>query len=108
MLQTKGSNLKITNSIFKHNSAGNDGAAMSIESSSTKHKVEISDTVFEENKGLATTGQSMGTIWLDSWKNDETMAAEFKNITFKNNHTAHGSSFASYGTNAPYCIIDNV
>ena len=108
MLQTKGSNLKITNSIFKHNSAGNDGAAMSIESSSTKHKVEISDTVFEENKGLATTGQSMGTIWLDSWKNDETMAAEFKNLTFKNNHTAHGSSFASYGTNAPYCIIDNV
>ena len=108
MLQTNGSNIKITNSIFKHNMAGNDGAAISLESSSTKHKIEIIDTVFEENVGLATSGQSMGTIWLDSWKNDENMAAEFRNLTFKNNNTAHGSSFASYGTNSPYCIIDNV
>ena len=108
MLQVNGSNIKITNSNFKHNSAGNDGAALSLESRNTKHKIEITDTIFDDNQGLATASQSMGTIWLDSWKNDDTIPAEFKNIKFINNHTAHGSAFASYGTNSPYCILDNI
>ncbi len=108
MLQTNGSDIKITNSVFKHNMCGNDGAAVSLESGNAKHKIEITDTLFEENKGLATTGQSMGTLWLDSWKNDENMAAEFRNLTFKNNHTANGSAFATYGLNSPYCILDNI
>ena len=108
MLHTNGSDIKVTNSLFKHNMCGNDGSAISLESSVNKHKIEITDSVFEENKGIATTSQSMGTIWLDSWKNDESMPAEFKNLSFRKNLTASGSSFATYGVNSPYCIIDNV
>ncbi|MBR0133910.1 InlB B-repeat-containing protein [Candidatus Saccharibacteria bacterium] len=108
MLQAKGSDIEVSNSTFTHNMNGNDGAAIALESTSTKHSIRITDSVFDGNQGLATKGQSMGTIWLDGWKNDVTMPAIFSNLTFLNNHTAHGSSFASYGTNAPYCIFDNI
>ncbi len=108
MLQTNGSNIKVTNSNFNGNSAGNDGAAVSLESSSAKRSIEFTDCVFDGNKGLALTGQSMGTLWLDSWKNDSTMPAILKNIVFKNNSTASGSAFASYGANNPYVEMDNL
>ena len=108
MLQQKSSDIKITNSTFKHNRNGNDGAAIALESTENKHKIDIESSIFDSNEGLAYTGQSMGTIWLDGWKNDESMPAMFKDLTFTNNHVAHGSTFASYGTHKPHCIFDNV
>ena len=108
MLQTNGSDIKVSNSSFNGNSCGNDGSALSLESTSAKHSILIEDCTFDGNLGLALTGQSMGTVWLDAWKNDSTMPAVFKDLVFKNNHSATGSTFASYGTHAPYCEMDNI
>ena len=81
---------------------------MALETTVNKHKINIEDSTFDDNQGLATTGQSMGVVWLDGWKNDETIPATFKSLTFMNNRTANGSAFASYGANSPYCILENI
>lgn len=102
-------NIIINNSIFKHNMCGNDGSAINLDNNtSTYYSLLIENSTFEKNHGLATTGQSMGTIWIgNSWNNPEDKPIVFRNLIFKQNIARTGGAVADNGANT-YAYFENI
>ena len=93
---------------FKHNMCGNDGSAISMESSVEGKTFSLTNGVFEDNIGFADTGQSMGTIWLAKWPSTADTPIKFKNVVFKNNKNKCGGGIADIGYSDTYVEFDNV
>ena len=91
----KTSSLDITDSTFKGNKSGNDGAAIVMIDGTAENKIKYENVVFEDNFGLANTGQSLGIIYLTSWETSQTDNEDdyikFINVEFKGNKMAAGS-----------------
>lgn len=103
------SNIAIKDSNFKHNMCGNDGSAIDLENNTTTaYSVKIEDSIFEKNHGFATTGQSMGTIWIGSkWSNTSDSALIFKNLVFKENIAKTGGGISDNSANT-YANFENI
>lgn len=102
-------NTVMNNITFKHNMCGNDGSAISMESSVDGKTFFLTNGVFDGNIGFADTGQSMGTIWLAKWPTSADSPLEFKNVVFKNNKNKCGAGIADIGNSSPsYVLFDNV
>lgn len=108
MIYAKGTNFYMKDTILRHNMAGNDGFAVSMQADTVTRSATIIDTTFENNVGLASSGQSLGTFWVDSFKNTEDDPIVFKNLIFKENSGAGGACIASYGTHYPYYSIEDI
>ena len=96
----------IDNTSFTHNMAGNDGSAICIRSdSNTVFKLE--NSIFRNNMGFATTGQSLGTIWLVKFDNIVDNPMIFKNLEFDGNSAFAGGAIAD-ASNNPYIYMENI
>ena len=102
-------NIKIINCIFSHNSVGNDGSALDLENNTTAiYTISIEDSIFEKNIGLATTGQSMGTVWIGSKLNNTVdNPVLFKNLIFRENIARTGGAMADNSKNT-YVKFENI
>ncbi len=102
-------NISIKGSNFKHNMVGNDGSALNLENNTTtNYSLLVEDSVFEKNHGFATTGQSMGTIWIGSkWNNTPDTPLVFRNLIFKQNIARTGGALADNASNT-YAKFENI
>ena len=96
----------IQDTTFHHNLAGNDGCAIDMKSVVDGKSAIIQDTIFDNNIGMAETGQSMGCIWFEQWNSTQENPVLFKNLVFKNNRLAAGAAIADIGKNT-YAIFEN-
>lgn len=104
-------NVIIKNTVFRHNMGGNDGSALDFQSKVDGYGILIEDTVFEKNIGLATTGQSMGTIWLEQWRAPEENPITIRNVIFRENVARTGGAIADAangGKGATNVYLENV
>lgn len=88
------SNVTISDTIFRHNMCGNDGSSIEFSSNVAGYTVLIENTIFENNYGFATTGQSMGTILLRQWVNTKENPIVLKNNIFRDNKVGAGAAIA--------------
>ena len=102
------SNVDISDSEFNHNMVGNDGSVFMFESKNEGKSLVVEDSVFENNIGFATTGQSMGTIWQRPWYNSVDSPVVYKNLKFKGNTARTGAVIADYSSANTYVTVDNV
>ncbi len=101
-------NTLIEDSKFTKNKCGNDGSSLTLSSTTSGNSVLIQNTEFDGNYGYATRGQSLGTIWLQKWLNDEEHPVVFKNLVFKNNTVATGAAISDNGGDATFVSIENI
>ncbi len=92
------SNAIIKNSVFRHNMCGNDGSALDLLSKVEGKTLSIEDSLFESNYGMASTGQSMGTVYLEQWISSKAEPIIFKNLKFTNNVARTGGAIADYAS----------
>ena len=103
------SNIEITGSLFDHNMVGNDGSALNLYSTVAGKKLLISNCVFENNIGFAVTGQSMGTIWQQTWPNTADDPAVYRDLIFRNNTSRTGAAISDYSSSAEsHYLLENI
>lgn len=100
-------NTTMDNITFKHNMVGNDGSAIHMDSAVAGKTFTLTNGVFEDNRGFALTGQSMGTIWISKWVSTPEEPLVFKNVVFKNNTNRCGSGIADNGYSVTYVLLEN-
>lgn len=100
-------NILIQDTIFRHNLVGNDGCAISMQSTVNGKSSVIKDTIFENNVGLAKTSQSMGCIWLQQWNSTKEEPIVFKNLIFRNNDLSTGAAISDAAKNT-YAKLENI
>lgn len=90
--------IKISNSKFINNSAGNDGSAIQINNTAAsplKNEISyITDTLFSGNVGLSTWNQSLGTVTFAAYHGKLTI---FNSCEFRNNIANAWWAVADFG-----------
>ena len=100
-------NVHIKDTTFRENKVGNDGSVIHLASTDASKTLLIEDSIFEKNYGLATTGQSMGTIWLTKWPSTEAKPLVMKNLVFKDNIARVGGAVADLASDT-YAYYENI
>lgn len=103
------SNVKVSDSRFDHNMVGNDGSAFAFQSKVEGKYLTVESSIFENNIGYAVTGQSMGTIWQETWYSTaDSNQIVYRDLVFRNNTVSTGAAISDLSRSSTYILMENI